>query len=210
MWGFIMYRSIIRIALLVSSLAACGGVEGDEAFDSSNNEDTTTEDSNNTNFENTGSSQLGLYKSGSRLKMRIGSTTDGSKMFLGWHDSKKGDDCWFYWAGDGKQRCLPGLSASVSDHHFSDSSCTQELAVMYWNHPQNCGHIPKYAYKTMDACPSGRILFPIGQQHVAQVYEIKYGNSECVPATPVPDAQFWTLGGEIPPSEWVEQKESIE
>src|SRR6185436_10729346 len=42
-----------------------------------------------------GPSELDVFQSGSRLKMRVATTIDGAKTFLGWRDTMRNEDCGF-------------------------------------------------------------------------------------------------------------------
>src|SRR5262245_10400360 len=79
----------------------------------------------------TGSNQLDIYQSGTRIKLRVGTTPDGAKTFLGWHDAQRSEHCNFYAAADGTRRCLPVFdqpSAALDASVFSDAQCTMQLA----------------------------------------------------------------------------------
>jgi hypothetical protein len=66
------------------------------------------------------------YQSGSRLKAKYYPGADGSKQFIGWHDSMLNIDCSFDTASDGMTRCLP--QATGAGAVFADAACTQPLA----------------------------------------------------------------------------------
>ncbi len=71
--------------------------------------------------------------SGSRLKARTLVGDDGTRQFVGWRDTQRGEDCAFMVAADGVERCLPvesDESASYSLNGFtfwSDSACTSSV-----------------------------------------------------------------------------------
>lgn len=66
-------------------------------------------------------------ESGTRIKMRVGETPDGAKMFLGWHDAERGENCSFRVAADGKTRCLPEVYESGAA--FTDENCAQRALL---------------------------------------------------------------------------------
>src|SRR5262245_37576571 len=65
--------------------------------------------------------------SGARLKARTYVGDDGSKEFVGWHDSQLKLNCSFHRTPNEPNgvRCLPTFALPL---HFSDSACTQRLA----------------------------------------------------------------------------------
>lgn len=62
--------------------------------------------------------------SGTRIKARVGTTPDGAKLFLGWHDAELGVDCEFRPTKDWSTRCMP-VGPYTNDLYFTDHSCTQ-------------------------------------------------------------------------------------
>lgn len=75
---------------------------------------------------------------GSQLVPTYLEAEDGSRQFLGWHDSVRGVDCAFTVAADGAWRCLPG--GADASTVFADAACTQRLALV----PKDCAP-PAYA-----------------------------------------------------------------
>lgn len=65
------------------------------------------------------------FRSGDRLKLRLGVTPDGASEFLGWHDTMFDVECTFRRTPDGASRCVPKASTAGL---FKDPSCTQPLA----------------------------------------------------------------------------------
>jgi hypothetical protein len=68
------------------------------------------------------------YTSGSRIKQRVVSTSDGASGFAGWYDSQLNLPCSFLLASDQQMRCVP-LQASIYPY-FSDANCTQKLSLV--------------------------------------------------------------------------------
>ena len=65
--------------------------------------------------------------SGTRLKAKVLVAEDGSRQQLfGWHDSQTGEDCAFRTAEDGRVRCLPAASPTLT-LYFADDKCTVPL-----------------------------------------------------------------------------------
>jgi hypothetical protein len=77
---------------------------------------------NNTNNNN----QLKIYQSGTRIKMKVGITADGSKEFKNFYDSQLNIDCSFTQDVNGTFRCLPRNYSSLA---YSNSSCTVPIAL---------------------------------------------------------------------------------
>jgi len=63
-------------------------------------------------------------ESGTRIRMLVGRTDDGAKLFMGWHDAELGVDCEFAKTVDGEIRCVPSMDV-VSFVLYSDAQCTQ-------------------------------------------------------------------------------------
>lgn len=71
------------------------------------------------------------YQSGTRLKANYLSGPDGSRQFVGWHDSLTGVDCEYGTASDGMMRCLPTGGQLAG---YADAACTQAVASV----PKGC------------------------------------------------------------------------
>jgi hypothetical protein len=74
------------------------------------------------------------YQSGSRLKAKYYAGADGSKEFIGWHDSLMNNDCSFRTAADGMVRCLP--TSASGGVYWGNAQCTQLLAAVPIGCPQ--------------------------------------------------------------------------
>lgn len=153
--------------------------------------------------------QRALYKSGSRIRARVGRTTDGAQEFIGWFDSQRNEDCDFQNQRDGKRRCLPRLVASAT--YFADPQCTAPLA----NGPV-CGSAPKYAWSPEAPlnCSDVPKLLAVGPEHSGRLYH--KGTDGCV-ALSESGEQNWravyrtfSVGAAVPLTEFVEQTASVE
>lgn len=71
---------------------------------------------------------LKIYQSGTRMKMRVGTSPDGSKDFRGWYDSQLDINCVFRRLTTGQTRCIPELT-SLNDRWYADANCTIPHAV---------------------------------------------------------------------------------
>jgi hypothetical protein len=163
------------------------------------------------------------YQSGSRLKANYYAGSDGSKQWIGWHDSQRNEDCGFTKAADGATRCMPAGVAIVA--YYADAACTQPLAYV------SCyqGTPPRYVgaqYLGVPGAPSsdGYHLFPLGSTAtVTTAYQLVPSTGSdggacnvgqftytCTqqPATTVSYLQsegtFYSVGAEIPPSAFVQ------
>ncbi len=58
----------------------------------------------------------------------MGVTPDGAKMFLGWFDAERQENCSFRLASDGKVRCLPD-GPRVVKVAYEDPSCSSMIVM---------------------------------------------------------------------------------
>jgi hypothetical protein len=138
---------------------------------------------------------LDLYRSGTRIKMRMATTPDGAKIFQGNYDSQRGEDCSFRFAADGVMRCLPEAALLRSDF-FEDSDCTVPIALS-----SSCAPAPRYVSAPIAAsCPfqAGGAIFDAVP--ASSSLFIKSGTT-CAASGPVPgNATYRASGSEISPS----------
>lgn len=112
----------VLAVLFVYWAAGCAGSSGasgdnssgddDQAEDGQNGDDGNSDDGGGD--DSPGRDQLGIYESGSRIKMRVGRTPDGAVSFEGWYDTELDTVCYFGTAADGRRRCLPEQTAYPS------------------------------------------------------------------------------------------------
>jgi hypothetical protein len=76
-----------------------------------------------------GNNALKIYQSGSRMKMRVGTSPDGSKDFRGWYDTQLEINCVFRKTANGPVRCIPELT-SLNDRWYADANCIVRHAVL--------------------------------------------------------------------------------
>jgi hypothetical protein len=149
--------------------------------------------------------QLALYKSGSRIKARVGRTPDGSQEFLGWFDSKRNEECVFFVGSDGVRRCLP-FQLAVDGSFFSDAKC--EMKLVY----ASCTQSPSYVRigASADVCKATpNPLYKLGAQYTGTVYQ---KTPNCLPMAPtqVTTYKFWQVGESVAETEFQEQTVAIE
>jgi hypothetical protein len=160
--------------------------------------------------------------SGTRLKAKLITGSDGSKLFDPevLHDSMLQADCAFATAADGLQRCLPILAPSSTDGsamiYYTDDQC-QNGFVLVPAAPGGCTqYVPKYAYAwdptptcaqtAADGAAIPRHIYPVGAllQPQGQRY-VRNGLGACSPALSGPSGDFiaYSLGAELPASSFV-------
>ena len=187
-----------------------------------------------------GFNQLSQYLSGSRIRMIVGTTSDGAKMFLGWYDSALQRKCRFMrFSNFGSFRCYP-LTVAYSSYLYADEQCSINVATTDYDMGlAQCGQsqaIPEYAYNGVE-CGDGRI-FLINRVHhswypldggfeysdggslvspdydggIIQLYA-KYSNGECVPYIrnmQYKSTLYLIVGQEMPLDTFPEMTEQIE
>ncbi len=72
-------------------------------------------------------------KSGTRIRRRVGKTSDGAEVELGWFDTQLNTPCEFVAESHGSPRCLPIHVPAVQTQalpYYADASCAQEGLVL--------------------------------------------------------------------------------
>lgn len=154
-----------------------------------------------------GSNQLDIYQSGSRIKMRVGTTPDGAKQWIGWHDMQRNEDCGFQIASDGMTRCLPSAGANISNI-YSDAQCTVHMGYYAACSPAPTLAVALGTYLTGGQCDRTVHIFPVTGIYTGNVFQ-KSGNS-CGMITRDPSVAFASLGPEIAASEFQSMTVGIE
>ena len=157
-----------------------------------------------------GSNQLAVNQSGSRIKMNVGSTADGAKMFLGWIDTQLNTGCSFYSAADGKTRCLP--AGATGSFYFSDAACTMPLITSFAgpNPTPSCPalNIPPVMYTgTSIPCGGGLRVWQRGASYAGQVYF--QPSSTCAAVTRPAGYSFFSTT-EVPATSFVEMTSQVQ
>lgn len=151
------------------------------------------------------SAAQGMYKQGTRLKVRYFVGIDGSEQPVGFFDTVRRENCVFRLAADGVERCLPDSTQrspfSMSRTYFSDAACTQEVIDV----AAGC-HVA-YTSKSVgngSACAYGEHVFPIGARVTGQLYELNaLGTQRCTAAvalSTVTQHDYYLVGAEVPSS----------
>jgi hypothetical protein len=146
------------------------------------------------------------YTSGTRIRRRMGTTPDGAKMFLGWRDTMRNEDCAFSSAADGALRCIP-VGYAFFVNYYSDAQCTKDLPVAL------CPGAPArgYAIKSVLGCggPPTSTVFPITGIHSGPVY-YGTGPASCAMTTAPATYTLFTVGPAIAPTMFQTMTESVE
>lgn len=151
-----------------------------------------------------GTDERALYQSGSRIKAKIYSTSDGAKSFAYWYDTQLDVACSFYPDPQGVTRCLPSIiysldvSGSKGDLKwtgwFQDAACKKRLLPFATrSSPTACPHgvIPRWA-KTCKVSECGVSascqLFEVGEVFSGSTYFVMNDKNQCVE---FPDPMEW-------------------
>ncbi|MBK7536586.1 MAG: hypothetical protein IPI49_14705 [Myxococcales bacterium] len=131
----------------------------------------------NGNGNGSGGVDIGINRSGTRIKMKVLNTPDGAKVFQGSYDTLRNEECWFVLASDNETRCLPvfGNVVAYVSSYFADSACTTRVAGA-----PVC-QVPAYVVEMLTNCPIRWAIYERGPE-VTTLYT-KSGSS-CVAATP--------------------------
>lgn len=146
---------------------------------------------------------------GTRLKSRVYVADDGTKQWVGWHDSQLGIDCAFVTAADGQTRCLPTGTANGSGY-YADDGCSQPVAEV----SKGCA-APKLAL-VADAsggtCATARLrVLAIGSPLTAGNVYAKYNGCTALPVSSAATAvDLYTTGAETPASTYVAATEQVQ
>lgn len=145
---------------------------------------------------------------GSRLARVYLEAEDGSRQFLGWHDTVRDVDCSFAVAADGAWRCLP--SGADAGRFFADAACTQRLATA----PKGCLSKPSFAVvREVPACAwqQARQVFSMGDSYTGPLaYWADAGACVPVSSNDLVLYDLYTVGDEVKPSSFVSATAGIE
>jgi len=212
--------------LAVAVLVACG-----TSADQGPDDGAATAADAHAAVDGIGASSFSIARSGARLKMRVATTADGSKEFIGWHDATLNVLCSFTVMADGRSRCLPAPAATVANQAasantialFSDSGCSQPLAsrtpaCTTWGYPY-ADFIVQHGQVCTTSAPAK--VYQLGARHFG-VYWCKASQSAtCAMIDPNnPNGSFcetqagglerFALGPEVPLADFVERTFSVE
>ncbi len=153
-------------------------------------------------------------ESGSRIRMRVGTTSDGARIFLGWHDAARHEDCEFVKAIDSRKRCLPTGAMNV---YYREAGCKTPNG--YTPKPP-CPDTspPRYAIASDHTCaPTGQVVlarvFPISSLlnvSPGTTIFVRDADGACTPATTSLAFQYFDLGAEIAATAFQEMSDAVE
>ncbi|MFN7131999.1 MAG: hypothetical protein ACK4N5_07945 [Myxococcales bacterium] len=149
-----------------------------------------------------------LDTSGTRLKARVGVSPDGAKVFLGWHDSARNEDCSFVLATDNKLRCLPAGRPSMG--RYADANCTEPLADPG---ASLCGGVGPLPYIVDTRCDPARGTFTRVHQIRGKVtlsqYWVREDTGACA-ARSGGTTEYAVGRAAVAPEEFVELEQKLE
>lgn len=158
------------------------------------------------------------HTSGTRLRVRYVAGSDGSRVFEGFFDTQRQENCTFnsrlVRAGDGTIRCLPSERLTYqSNFYFQDPSCLQRIAAAL---KTECPPVYAASYST-DRCPLTMTVYrldaPFALPEGGTLYYLN-SSAQCVayPGTSflVQSNDLYVVGGEIFPSNFVEGSSAVE
>jgi len=156
-----------------------------------------------------GPNQLDIFQSGSRLRMIVGMTPDGAKLFWGWHDSARNEDCNFYLLADGRYHCIPYTANTAGLYgYYLDAQCTTPVGTQSTPCPNAPPPAPTYAAGS-DACAGGMRVYTVAGPFGGTTLYVRSATS-CVATTPNPNFRYYVLGSEVAASSFVEMSTSVE
>jgi len=149
-------------------------------------------------------------ESGSRIKAKYYVGSDGSRQWAGWYDSQRKEDCYYQYASDEAFRCMPSVGYA-STGYFSDAACTKEFAVR----ANTCALAEaKYVVRVTTAasqCVPGKVQWFQTAGKLTGVTSFYYKNGTTCSASPIITSyEFYAIGPEIPPTEFVAATTTIE
>jgi hypothetical protein len=143
--------------------------------------------------------------SGTRLKAKRYIAEDGARTepLAYWYDSKRNEDCYFQYVGNGITRCTP-LAIYTASSYYTDSACSGAQTLMFAFSEQQCVSLPKYVRTVAsNACELAISLHTIGAKNgVVQVWS-KLSDGTCADTTAKPPFEFYAVGPEVPMTEFV-------
>lgn len=167
-----------------------------------------------------GSSAVSDLQSGTRLKAVVSRGSDGSTQAftfgtipIFW-DTARSENCAVYPAGDFKSRCLPIFSVGSFGGEvpiYADAACQTELIEVP---PQTCSqdtpgvsvHDVKYGIVSVTGATCNRYglrVYLLGPAFTGGLFT-KPNGSLCASKTRDPSTKYYSLGAEVPSTEFVE------
>ena len=143
--------------------------------------------------------QVCANTSGSRLRVRSYTTTDGTHEIVGWYDNVLAANCSFLRAPDGTTRCLPDLPY-VRDTVYLDAACTN---AAYKLTDTQCDPIPHYTLLSATAACSTPSIIAIGTPATFPATVYRKNGTSCVTSA-APTTTYYLPLGTVDSSMFVE------
>jgi hypothetical protein len=126
------------------------------------------------------------FADGTRLKALAYVTDQGEKLWHGWRDSQRVEDCTFGLAADGQVRCLPAFNATP---YFTDDTC--KVPLLLWSSCQ--GAPPAYvAEGTANACgPAGALHELLDKIPAPAAFHYVDTAGACASGDAPPGSEYW-------------------
>jgi hypothetical protein len=193
--------------LTIASLAACADIEGPDGARGPEGEQGPVGPAGEPGPQGEpGDSAKADAQTGSRLKRRFRTGSDGSRAFDALFDPEMGMGCTWLLAADGSDRCLPFESHSVPIAlRYLDAECKEGPIALI--REVDCGTLPPFlTYQDPGECFfSVRALGPAIAMPEGEVYEKRLSNAGpiCWSATKEYGSLFYGLHDETLPGEFV-------
>lgn len=145
--------------------------------------------------------------SGSRLRAKRLQGSDGSKQFVGWFDSERGEDCSVNRTTDGQLRCTPAYKL-VTDNLYEDASCTQRITVA--EDSAECPDSHRYVVRREPDCSGSQVeYFEVGEKLATKLV---YGKltTACIEYKVSETGNAYRVGAPIPSESFVELTETVD
>lgn len=145
------------------------------------------------------------YASGTRIRARFLTTSDGARLSAGWWDSDLGATCFAGPARDGTTRCLPTAASLSGPSLWADGECARIPLIAY----PACLPAPAFARSyTSGLCGTGDEIRTVGAAHANLVFQ--GGPGACSMIQRLSENAYYLLGDVVPPASMVEVADSIE
>jgi hypothetical protein len=163
------------------------------------------------------------WVSGSRLKARVQTAPDGAKAFIGWYDSMLAVNCSFTLAADGVSRCLPS-SVPMTGTYWGDLAYVPDAGVGGCSIPLGSSQgtcAASYVTSSVNAGTCSAVagtptemrthVFQVGPEFVSTLFAVTQPPYLiCSAGSKPPGIKLYTLGSEIPASDFAAGNIQIE
>jgi hypothetical protein len=142
---------------------------------------------------------------GTRLRPRFVVTSEGTRAWVGWHDTVLDMECDFNALADGSYRCVPN-NWSLSGAYFTDAACTERAYTPGMQDP--CTAMPYVMLHVSGGCDgtSGYEFYELGEPVAAAgglAYSLSDDGVTCVATAVPPSESLYRRGAAVPSSTFV-------